>query len=117
MAEAIYRRGQQEMVHYAHSSAVAEGEVLTCGPLIIVAPRALEANKEAGYPYTGEYEIDKDTSTAMAFGAKVDWDATANKLVATTAGDQHAGVVVQNGGAATADAKVRIRINVANQTA
>ncbi|MCA9223342.1 MAG: DUF2190 family protein [Planctomycetales bacterium] len=115
MAEAIYRRGQQEMVHHAFAGAVAEGEVQVIGPLLAIPARAYAAGELGAYSISGEYEVAKNTSTAMALGAKVDWDVSANELVATTAGDLHGGVVVK--AAATADATVRIRINVANQTA
>ena len=116
--EALYVEGNQDKIDYTPSAAVNAGTVLDLDGNIGIALNDLVAGLayhshtgEAGVAISGTYDMLNPDDTAFARGVQVDWDDTANKLVAVTTGDFTVGEVVK--AHVSGEARTRVKINYA----
>jgi len=97
-------------IDYTPSSAVAVGDVVVQGDLVGVAKTPIAANALGSLAVSGVFDFAKatGTSTAIAAGTKVYWDATNKVATATATSNKYIGKVVK--AAVDADATVRVRL-------
>ncbi len=101
MAEAVFKHGNPIMVDHTPGSAVAAGEVveITANTFAGIAHSAIEASRKGSLSLgPGVYEFTADG--ALAIGAIVYWDTTANKVTATATNNPKIGTALT---ATTAD--------------
>jgi len=99
-----------DAIDYTPTADVAAGDVVVQEDLIGLAKRDIPADTLGALHVTGVFDFPKATGsgTAIAFGKKVNWDAT-NKVVTTTAGtNKPLGKTVAAAG--DNDAFVRVRL-------
>jgi hypothetical protein len=78
-----------DTVQYAHSSAVAVGEVIFVAGIgaLVCGPDALSANEEGTYYKAGRFQMPISTGT-VSQGEQLYWDVSANKLIAKSSEDR-----------------------------
>jgi predicted RecA/RadA family phage recombinase len=110
MAQAIYVQ-DGAAVDYTPGADVAIGEVVVQGDLVGVANRAIAADTPGALAVAGVFDFAKATGggSAIAMGAIVYWDDTANQATTTSTDNKLLGKVVL--AAADADATVRVRMS------
>ncbi len=88
--DARFLSGNPEFVQFKRGTAIAAGEVIITGAVVGIAHNNFAANENANLSVgPGVYE---STATGiLAPGVDVDWDDSANELVATTTGDAPVG--------------------------
>jgi len=109
MANAIYVY-EGKSIDYIPSAAVAVGDVVVQGDLVGVASRPIAADALGSLAVSGVFDFAKatGTSTAIAAGTKVYWDATNKVATATASTNKYIGKVVK--AAVDTDATVRVRL-------
>lgn len=110
MADATYKH-PGEVIKYTPSSAVALGQVIVLGDLILVAPAAIKANEQGELATNGVWEVAKASggSTAIGAGIKVYWDDTNKRVTTTASGNKVMGYTVK--AAVDADTTTRVMLN------
>lgn len=101
MAQATYRHGNPLMVDYTPSSAVSAGDVIVIGDDIRIAHVDIAANeKGAVAAQGGVYTFAKSTATssAIAAGKRVYWDASGEVVTETASTHKIAGRTVAAAG-------------------
>ena len=90
--EAKFIHGNPMFVRYKRGSAIAAGEVVIVGDLIMIAHNEIAANEEGAMSIgPGVYRVNPDATHAV--GIRVDWDDTANEIVAKDGGDLPMGYI------------------------
>ena len=99
-----------DTIDHTPSSAVSAGDVVVQTDLVGIAKQDIPAGELGSLAVTGVYDMPKatGTSTAMAAGAKVYWNATLQQVTTTSSGMKYLGKTIQ--AAADADATVRVRL-------
>lgn len=97
-----------ESIDYVPETAVAAGDLIILNDLVGVAKLDIPAVTLGALAVGGVYEFPKGSS-AVAFGKKAYWDATAKTVVTTATGNTLIGKAVSD--AAVADATVLILLN------
>lgn len=99
-----------DSIDYTPGANVAAGDVVVQGDLVGVAKRDIVANALGALAVKGVFDVPKATGagTAIASGAKVYWDATAQQATTTASGNKYLGKTVK--AAVDADATVRVRL-------
>jgi predicted RecA/RadA family phage recombinase len=110
MADATYKH-PGEVIKYTPSSAVALGQVVVLGDMVLVAPAAIKANEQGELATVGVYEVAKasGTSTAIGAGVLVYWDDTNKRVTTTASGNKKMGYTVK--AAVDADTTTRVMLN------
>lgn len=110
MAQAVFIQ-EGASIDYTPAADVTAGEVVVQGDLVDVAKQPIAANHLGALAVQGVFDFAKATGggTALAAGATVYWDDTANVATATAAGNKLLGKVVKAAG--DDDALVRIRLS------
>jgi predicted RecA/RadA family phage recombinase len=98
-------------IDYTPGADVAAGDVVVQGDLIGVAKGDLTSGRLGALAVDGVFDFAKATggSTAIAVGAIVYWDDTANQATTTSTSNKLLGKVVL--AAADADETVRVRMS------
>lgn len=109
MAEAVFVQ-EACAIDYTPTADVPSGMVVVQGDLIGVARMPIAANTLGSLAVEGAFDVAKATGggTALAVGAIVYWDDTANVATTTAAGNKLLGKVIR--AAADADTTVRVRL-------
>jgi predicted RecA/RadA family phage recombinase len=99
-----------DTIDYTPGSAVAAGDVVVIGELVGVAPRAIGANELGAVDVEGVFQFPKAvlSTSALAAGAKVYWDAVNSVATATVGSNKQLGWVVLAAAAATTTVKVKL---------
>ena len=112
MALAVFAQ-EGNAIDYTPSSDVAAGDVVVQGDLLGVARTPIVANTPGSLAVTGVFDFPKATGTSsgIAVGTKVYWDATDKKAKADdeTGANKYLGKTVK--AAADADTTVRVRMS------
>lgn len=99
-----------DTISYAHSSAVASGELVAIGTIAGVALGKFDADESGSYGIDGVFELPKaDAAGEMTAGAKA-YHASGEVTDADT--DPFAGIVVED--AAAGDSTIKVRVNFGN---
>lgn len=100
-----------EYLDHTPSADLAVGAVVVLAAAIGIATRAIPANTLGALAVMGVFEVPRDPSGAIAQGAMLFWDATAER--ATTDADSGANKYLGISAAASANAatKIRVRLN------
>jgi predicted RecA/RadA family phage recombinase len=111
MATAIVRGGidYSRTLKYAHTSAVAAGDVLVVNGNVVVANNAYAANAEGIYTFRSRVEFPKEASLAINPGDKCYWVAGAGNVNKTSAGNTAIGICVE--AALAADTVVLVELS------
>ena len=98
-------------IDYTPSADVAAGDVVAQGDLVGVARTPIVANTPGSLAAAGVFDFPKatGTSTAIAAGTKVYWDATNKVATATVGSNKFLGKTVK--AAADGDTTVRVRLS------
>jgi predicted RecA/RadA family phage recombinase len=98
-------------IDHTPSGDIAAGDVVVMGDLIGIANAPIAANTERAVAVSGVFQVPKatGTSTAIAKGKKVYWDATAKQATETATGNTFMGKTIL--AAADSDATVRVRLS------
>ena len=90
-----------DSIDYTPVGALTAGDLVVYGARALVVAADIEAGKLGALNTRGVYRVRKANADTFAEGVNVDWDDTANEIVATTAGDAHMGIIVEDGGVLT----------------
>lgn len=90
--QATYRHGWPLMADHTPNAAVAAGDVIVVGTRVCIAHSAIAADA-LGAVAVGGGVYDVTADAALAAGAKVYWDDTANKVTATAGANKVFGYV------------------------
>ena len=101
MAETTFRYGDPLMTDYTPGGAIAAGEVVVLATAVGIAHLDIAAS-ELGAISAGGGVYDTIADGALAAGAKVYWDDTANKVTATATANKMLGHV-ESGSSSAAD--------------
>jgi predicted RecA/RadA family phage recombinase len=93
---------------FASTSAKESGEPAQIGAQAGIATGKFDANEEGEYLLAGVVRLKKATALAAAAGAKVDWDAVAKEVVATTTGTFPLGNLDQAAASGAGDVDVMV---------
>jgi predicted RecA/RadA family phage recombinase len=98
-------------IDYTPSADVAAGDVVVQGDLVGVARSPIPANAPGSLATTGIFGFPKATGTSsgIAAGTKVYWDATNKVVTATVGSNKFLGKTTK--AAADADATVQVRLS------
>ncbi len=98
-------------IDYTPAADVAAGSVVVQGELVGVAARPIPANTTGGLVVDGIFDFPKakGAGTAIAVGAILYWNATAQQATTTSAGNKGIGKTVR--AASDDDEKVRARLS------
>lgn len=109
MAKATFVH-EGKSVDYTPGSAVAAGDVILQGSLVGIATSPIPAGTLGALSVSGMFDIAKatGTSTAIAVGAEVYWNAATRVATATASGNTYMGKCIK--AAADADGTVRVRL-------
>ena len=99
-----------EFVDYIPSQDVAAGSIVVQADLVGIAQRAIPANTLGALAVEGIFDFPKATGTSsgIAAGTKVYWDATNSVVTATASTNKYLGKTTR--AAADGDATVRVRL-------
>lgn len=99
-----------DSIDYTPGSAVTAGDVIVQGDLVGVAKRDIAANALGALAVEGVFDFPKasGSSTAIAAGVTVYWNAGAGQATTTSSGNKLLGKTVK--AAADADTTVRVRL-------
>lgn len=96
-----------DTIEYAHSSAVASGELVAIGTIAGVALGKFDASEAGSYALDGVFELPKASAAgAMSAGAKA-YHASGEVTDVNT--DPFAGTVIED--AASGDTTIKVRVN------
>ena len=97
-----------EFVDYTPGSAVAAGDVVVQAGLVGIATRPIAANTPGALAVGGIFDLPKATGTSsgIAVGTVVYWDATNKVVTATASGNTQLGKMAKT--AADGDAVARV---------
>jgi len=87
---------------------VSSGGVVIAGSIAGVALGSASAGQPVDVAVTGVWELPKVGAQAMAQGAPVYWDATADLVTTTAGGNTRIGTVVKTAGAGVGTVAVRL---------
>ena len=109
MATAIFIHDGNS-IDYTPGANVSAGDVVVQNDLVGIAKLDIVAGKLGALAVTGVFDVPKATGagTAIAAGAKVYWNATAQQVTTTATGNKYLGKTVR--AAADGDATVRVRL-------
>lgn len=98
-------------IDYTPSSAVDAGDVVVLGSVVAIAKNDIAASALGALAIEGVFDVAKDTgsSTAIAVGAKLYWDAT--NEVATTTASTHKVLGYSVKAATDDDTTVRVKLS------
>ncbi len=110
MAQAVFVH-EGCSIDYTPGADVAAGDVVVQSDLVGVAKQPIKANQPGALAVEGVFDFAKATGggSALAAGATVYWDDTANVATATATGNKLIGKIVKS--ASDTDTTVRIRLN------
>ncbi|MGL6122450.1 MAG: DUF2190 family protein [Shewanella sp.] len=74
-------------INFTPAAAVASGEAVLLGALLVVAVGAIAINTEGVGLTEGVFELPKLSTDVVAQGAPIYWDNTNKRLTVTTAGN------------------------------
>ena len=97
-------------IDYTPGANVSAGDVVVQNDLVGIAKLDIASGVLGALAVTGVFDVPKATGagTAIAAGAKVYWNATAQQATTTATGNKYLGKPVRV--AADADATVRVRL-------
>lgn len=98
-------------IDYTPVADVATGDVVVQGDLVGVAKLDIKANKLGALAVEGVFDFAKATGagTAIAVGAMVYWNDTANQATTTATGNKPLGKCIK--AASDSDAAVRVKLD------
>lgn len=99
--------GEGQMIDHAHTAAVAAGEILKVGELVLIASRKAEANENIGWHTCGLFDFPKLVG-AMTKGAKLYWDDAGKVATLTVGSNRGIGFVQTAVGAGAGELIVRV---------
>ncbi len=116
MATAKVYKSDGAQMPYTPGSAVAAGDVVVIGEIVAVAPRVIEASVLGSVTIEGVMTFPKATlsTSAIAQGVKVYWDASGEVITTTASTNKVAGVAHE--AAAAADATVNVKLEPGSTT-
>ena len=99
-----------EIIDFTPAADVAAGNVVVIGSIVGITKLDIKAGTLGALALVGIYDIVKATGdgTAIARGAKVYWDAAAQKATTVSAGNSYLGEAIV--AASATDVTVRIRL-------
>lgn len=97
-------------IPYTPGSAVADGDVIVIGSIVAVATEPIAANVEGAVATEGVFLFPKATTStsALAAGTKVYWDASAVTVTTTAGSNKVAGYVHEAATAAASTVRVEL---------
>lgn len=113
MATGKLRSASHELktLDYAHSSALAAGDLLLLNGQVTVAFNASAANEVNAFVYEGLVSIPKEASLAINPGDKVYWVAANSNVNKTASGNTACGLCVSAALAADTEVLIHLRPN------
>lgn len=95
-------------IDFTAGADLVSGQGLLIGSLFGVVTGAVANGEKGALLIEGVVELPKNTATAFAVGAPVEWDDTAKELVAAAAGDIDVGYAVEAKLAADTTLKIKL---------
>lgn len=99
-----------DTIDFTPGTNVAAGDVVVQNDLVGVAKRDIPTGTLGSLAVVGVFDVPKATGagTAIASGAKVYWNATAQQATTTASGNKYLGKTIK--ATVDADATVRVRL-------
>lgn len=95
-------------ISFTPTAAVASGEAVLLGMLLVVAITAIAANTPGEGVTEGVFELPKKSTDDVALGVDLYWDDTANELTTTATDNTKVGKAWSAAGNGTATVSVKI---------